>query len=146
VNTYDRKLYATAEVFNDSLMAQAERAEIAQARHDRCMILWMAFIIIFIAFACQWPETKSIPQPLISMPQKTNELKCTINPNNTSWASLARLPGFGPQKAKTLIEYRQQYKAANNQQEPFSCAEDLQKVKGIGPKTVDKIRKYITFE
>jgi len=106
----------------------------------------MAFIIIFIAFTYQWPKTESVPQPLVAMPQKTDELKCTINPNNTSWASLARLPGFGPQKAKNLIEYRQQYKAANNQKEPFSCADDLQMVKGIGPKTVDKIRKYITFE
>jgi len=146
MNTYDRQPHATVEVFDDSLMAQAERAEIAQAQLDRCMILWMAFIIIFIAFVYQWPKTQAIPEPLISMPHKANELRCTINPNDTSWASLARLPGFGPQKAKTLVEYRQQYKAANNQKEPFSCADDLQNVKGIGPKTVEKIRKYISFE
>ena len=29
---------------------------------------------------------------------------------------------------------------------PFSNADDLERVRGIGPKTVEKIRPYLTFE
>lgn len=146
MNTYYRKSHGAPEVFDDSLMAQAEREEVAQARRDRCAILWMASIVLLVSFTHHWPKTQTIPKSMLITSQKISELKSTINPNNTSWASLARLPGFGRQKARNLIKYRQQYKAANNQKNPFNSAEDLQKVKGIGPKTVDKIRKYITFQ
>lgn len=63
-----------------------------------------------------------------------------VNPNTADFESLVRLPSIGPARAKAIIEYRRQTDGA-----AFENADDLQKIKGIGPKTVDKIRDYLYF-
>jgi competence protein ComEA len=59
-----------------------------------------------------------------------------VNVNTASAAELASLPGIGPSKAQAIVEHRAK--------EPFTRAEDLRKVKGIGPKLYDTIREQIT--
>jgi competence protein ComEA len=59
-----------------------------------------------------------------------------IDINGASVAELATLPGIGQAKAKAIVEYR----AAD----PFKTIEDLQKVKGIGEKTLGVLRPRIT--
>jgi competence ComEA-like helix-hairpin-helix protein len=62
----------------------------------------------------------------------------TINPNMDSAASMARLPLLGVTKVDAIIELRQSGIE-------FKNADDLDKVKGIGPKTVENIRPYLKF-
>ncbi|MDO8303022.1 MAG: helix-hairpin-helix domain-containing protein [Sedimentisphaerales bacterium] len=63
----------------------------------------------------------------------------TINPNTDTAVSMARLPLFGQTKAGAVVEYRQTGNV-------FRIADDLDKVKGIGPKTVETMRPYLRFE
>jgi competence protein ComEA len=57
----------------------------------------------------------------------------TINVNTASAIELESLPGVGPATASQIIRERE----ANG---PFSSIDDLTRVSGIGPATVEKLR------
>ena len=69
-------------------------------------------------------------------------LQSRINPNTASKNCLTQLPGIGPKTAQAKVEYRQ----STAQKPAFRDAVDLQKVKDIGPKTVENIRCWLLFE
>ena len=61
-----------------------------------------------------------------------------INITTASAAELARLPGIGPSKAQAIVAFRAK--------EPFTRADDLRKVKGIGDKLYDSLKDQITVD
>ena len=65
-----------------------------------------------------------------------------INPNTASISSLMRLPGIGPVRAGDIVEYR----SSCGLKKAFEKADDLQVIKGIGPKTVEKMEVLLCFE
>lgn len=60
-----------------------------------------------------------------------------VNINTATQAQLETLQGIGPAKAKAVIEYRKK-------NGPFKSADDLEKVNGIGPAIMKRVRKDIT--
>lgn len=60
--------------------------------------------------------------------------RMSINVNTASAKELAYLPEIGPELAKEILKGR-----------PYATAEDLLKVKGIGPKTLEKMRPRLKF-
>jgi competence ComEA-like helix-hairpin-helix protein len=79
---------------------------------------------------------------------KGNEirLESLINPNEAPLASLARLPGIGIARAEAIITYRKNFVERNSNCKPFQSCDDLQKIKGIGPKTAQNIKQWLKFE
>ena len=63
---------------------------------------------------------------------KAAPLQGVVNINTASSEELELLPGVGPAKARLIIEYRQKH--------AFRTVEELARVKGIGPKTVRRLR------
>lgn len=63
----------------------------------------------------------------------------TVNLNTATQAELELLPGIGPALAKRILEFR----GANGK---FSTVEQLDKVKGIGPRTLEKLRPLVSVE
>lgn len=61
-----------------------------------------------------------------------------ININTATATELEELPGIGPSYAKGIVDYR-------IQNGPFVRVDDLDKVKGIGPKTLEKLRPLVTL-
>ena len=60
-----------------------------------------------------------------------------VNINRADAAALQTIPGIGPSKAERIIDYR-------NTAGPFQSIEDIKNVSGIGNKTFESIREYLT--
>jgi competence ComEA-like helix-hairpin-helix protein len=74
------------------------------------------------------------------------ELDDKLNPNNASVESLMRLPDIGFQRAEAIIEYRVGLLKRDSNGPVFRDIADLQKVKGIGPKTAKNMSEWLRFD
>ncbi len=74
------------------------------------------------------------PASSAPQPDPTAILARGVNVNTASEPELEALPGIGPALAARIIESR-----------PYANTADLDKVKGIGPKMLEKIGPYIRF-
>lgn len=76
--------------------------------------------------------------PGITQPVTTTD-SSKMNINKAGVDELDELPGIGPAKAETIIEYR-------DTNGPFKTIEDLKSISGIGEKTFDKLKDLITVK
>ena len=74
------------------------------------------------------------------------ELDDKINPNGAPAASLVRLPGIGLARAQAIVAYRKGLRERDANDPAFRDCDDLQHVKGIGPKIVENMRPWLKFE
>ena len=71
-------------------------------------------------------------------PKSTKKFTGIININRATKSEFDSLAGIGPVIAGRIVTYR-------NQNGPFMAIEDLLKVSGVGPKTLEKIRSRLTL-
>ena len=60
-----------------------------------------------------------------------------VNLNTASSGELQQVPGIGPATAEKILQARKSYGK-------FKSVNDLEAIRGIGPKRLDKMRKYLT--
>ena len=89
--------------------------------------------------------SNALQNPAPTAPSATNDTTPTATPatgivniNTASVSELDTLPGIGPAYANAIINYR----TTNG---PFVRIEDIVKIKGIGPKTFEKLKSRITI-
>ena len=80
-----------------------------------------------------------ITQPPVDI-AKQHAVREFIDPNTATVPSLQRLRGIGPTRAQGIVDYRKQHGP-----QVFNYPADLEKVHGIGPQTVKKNLRYLTF-
>ena len=73
-------------------------------------------------------------------------LDCRVNPNDAPVESLVRLPGVGVGRAGAIVAYRKNFMKNSNKNLAFEDCNDLLKVSGIGPKTVQGMSEWLTFD
>jgi len=59
-----------------------------------------------------------------------------VDINQADWPEFTLLPGIGETLARRIVRFRRT-------EGPFRSHEDLQRVNGIGPKTLERIRPYL---
>ena len=62
-----------------------------------------------------------------------------VDINSATQRDFELLPGFGPVTARKIVESR-------SERGEFTSLEDLDRVHGIGKKTVENLRKYLTHD
>jgi len=125
------------------------------------------------AIVCLLAHFDAAPlQPLDERPANQGLIVRGIDPNTASVAELGALPGIGPAKAQAIVDFREEYVAAINESDEdaeeraidihklaggenldsidgrvaFREPEDLEAVRGIGPKTVERFRPWLRFD
>ncbi len=73
------------------------------------------------------------------VPRQEPNLSGKININIATSDQLELLPRIGKKTAQSIVEYR-------TQNGPFKKVDDLTKVRGIGEKTLDELKKYLAVE
>ena len=93
----------------------------SRARDRQMRWLWIALVVFaVIAAAVIWLREDPATAP--------------VNVNTASVETLCHLPEVGPEIARRIVDAR-----------PFAAPEDLLKVKGIGPATLNKIKPRLRF-
>jgi competence protein ComEA len=98
-------------------------------------LIWIPTIIKANPTAFEQEETPGEGQAPISTPASTG----LININTATLEELDALPGIGPVKAQSIIDYR-------NNHGPFNSVEAIQDVVGIGPVTYEGLKELITVQ
>ena len=90
------------------------------------------------AFFLGKPDFIAVPNK--DQPQQSVENKpALLNINIASVEELQTLSGIGPQMAKRIIQYREKH---GN----FTSVDALTKVKGLGEKTLEKLKPFIAVK
>ena len=70
--------------------------------------------------------------------QQKEQAEGVVNINTASGEQLELLPGIGPSKSRAIVHYRERRK--------FKATHELIRVKGIGRKTLRRLRPYLTVK
>lgn len=103
----------------------------------------LASIIALSTLTAGTASAKHVTQPVVS-PQVVSlyaaaELNGTVNINTADEKTLELLPGVGPSTAKKIIAYREKHKG-------FKETIHLMRIKGIGRKTFNALRPFVTVK
>lgn len=94
-------------------------------------------LVSLAAVGVYWVVQGGMQGQLIEIERATPQaVAFEVDINAADWPELTALPNVGETLAKRIVESRRQ-------QGPFADLEDLQRVPGIGPKTLEQIRPYL---
>jgi len=88
---------------------------------------------------------------VMGMPERTEgfpagALGARINPNEAPVASLMRLPQIGAGRARAIVAHRDRAQTQEGRAPVFRIADDLRRIKGIGPAIVEDVRPWLRFD
>src|SRR5437762_10048035 len=86
-------------------------------------VLLCRWLILFLSAAASAGEKKPPAKP--------------ANINTANAEELQQVPGIGPATAEKILQMRKSYGA-------FKSVDDLLAIRGLGPKRLEKMRKYLT--
>ena len=94
---------------------------------------------MLLALACAvslWRYFDSAPGPIVVSGRPGAESQYRVELNSADAARLELLPGIGPVTGGAIVKYRQE-------NGPFGNLKELERVRGIGPKTIKRIQPYV---
>lgn len=97
-------------------------------------VLLITLLALLVAF--RWKLSNGFRTEIEITSQQPREYYYALDINQASWVEWSQLDGIGEKLAKRIVEDRRQ-------RGPFQSIEDVQRVKGVGPKMMDKLRPFL---
>ncbi len=97
----------------------------------------VAVIVLMIVHWVRLSGWGLLPIEIDRLPERQLDFQLEIN--RATWVEWMQLEGVGDTLARRIVEDRE----TNG---PFSSIEDVERVKGIGPKTIEKLRPWLRVE
>lgn len=114
---------------------------------DQNRIQSFAFVISVCAAACfSISFMANLGAVESNFIRRESQFQIRINPNKAPVESLVRLPNLGIGRAGAIVTYRENFKKNDGKGLAFEDCNDLLKISGIGPKTVQSISEWLEFE
>jgi len=105
---------------------------------DRWLLAVSLAIMAVLLSAHMWRDRDRGMKPVeIIHPEGKYQFHVALN--SATWVEWAQLDGIGEKLARRIVADREE-------RGPFQSPEDLLRVKGIGPKTLDKMRPYLVID
>ncbi len=114
---------------------------------ERWAIAGICFLILFGGVADWYRKSRPLPEFELVPVREAAATQDSTSPsepetpivdlNRCGPEELIRLPGIGEKKADLILRKR-------GEEGPFKRVDDLLSVKGIGPKTLERLRPYLT--
>lgn len=105
---------------------------------DQWLVVSVAVLMV-ILFAEKWQRLRYIERPQTIVQRADDDIGYRIDLNSATWVELTQLRDIGNVMAHRIVENREE-------SGPFRSVDDLQRVKGIGPKTLEKNRRWLRVE
>ncbi len=107
---------------------------IKESQHKSLLVLVSSSLLML---ACYWLYLGGHRGRLIEIDRaRPLHAKYLVDINRADWAEMVQLPGLGEALAQRIITDRQQ-------RGPFLDVDDLDRVDGIGLRTLERIRPYL---
>ncbi|HLA84923.1 MAG TPA: helix-hairpin-helix domain-containing protein [Thermoguttaceae bacterium] len=105
-------------------------------RADQCAVALLVALGVLGTVAWWWSHGGPRGDLVEFERLEPQEAKFLVDLNRAEWPELAQLPRMGETLARRIIESREK-------EGPFRRVDDLRRVKGIGPKTLERLRPYL---
>jgi competence protein ComEA len=125
-----------AELVTTAAGALDEAASLGLRRGDR-LVLVVAAVIGLVLAGVHWARLSGWGLKPIEIDRPAERVfDYRLDANSATWVEWMQLPGIGETLARRIIEDRES-------RGPFHTVEDIGRVKGIGPKTLDRLRPWL---
>lgn len=129
------KALAQSEASTEGTDAHLERASFALTFRGHCVVAVVAVVAIFV-FSFSYLTGRHVEPALGRLPARLPTVRWQIDINSATCRELSVMRGVGPILARQIVEDRE----ANG---PFESVENLDRVPGIGPRTIDRNRERL---
>lgn len=108
---------------------------------DRDVVVFsMLAAIVLVMLAVRWGQLSGWGRDEIEIERMSPlPMSMHLDPNEANWVELAQLDGIGEALAMRIVEDRE----TNGR---YQTLDDLDRVKGIGPKTLERLRPYLRIK
>lgn len=116
------------------------------SRPERVTLSVLGGVLLVLLSALLWQQQRAplvittvLPEAVHGQWDRALDAAQLVNINTADVAALTRLPAVGPALAARIVAHRDEHGQ-------FRSADDLREVRGIGPKTVERVRGYVRVQ